>query len=243
MADDARAHAVRDLCACETACTLHPACFFVAWNGVLTLVYRGFPCSLARLKQRLAEAETSLGLCGESFGSRWPKTTLGALRDGAPPPSLDELDALKGLCREHNGLLAGMASDVDALSIVSYAARGLERGAGRRLLDAPLAPAADERARLSAPDEAELSIVRRVLSDWDDLREYWPRVAAPGSRIGSYREASPAGQTLVAFVGATPFEPLRRALTAFRAAVDALMPGRFAWLAEDSLHCTVRPLR
>ena len=33
------------------------------------------------------------------------------------------------------------------------------------------------------------------------------------------------------------------ALTAFRAAVDALMPGRFAWLTEDSLHCTVRPLR
>ena len=61
--------------------TLIPETFFVAWNGVLTLVYEGFPPGLAGAKAALAEQ--GLPLKKENFGSKWPKTTLGAVKDDA----------------------------------------------------------------------------------------------------------------------------------------------------------------
>ena len=67
------------------SCVLRPQTYFVAWNGVLTLVYEGFPPVLAGIKARLNEED---GLPPENFGSRWPKTTLAALHDDAPPLSL-----------------------------------------------------------------------------------------------------------------------------------------------------------
>ena len=81
------------------------------------------------------------------------------------------------------------------------------------------------------------------MSQWENLAEYLPRVNAPGSRIGSYRETSPAGTTLVAFLApdGAPAE-LERVVADFRAAVDAKFPGRYAWMESDSLHCTIRAL-
>ena len=64
-------------------CVLRPQTYFVAWNGVLTLVYDGFPPVLAGIKARL-NAEDALP--PENFGSRWPKTTLAALRDDGDRP-------------------------------------------------------------------------------------------------------------------------------------------------------------
>ena len=61
-------------------CVLRPFCFFVSWSGVLALAYRGFPRQLAGLKAALPEYYA--GLPPEAPGSRWPKTTLAALRDG-----------------------------------------------------------------------------------------------------------------------------------------------------------------
>uniref|UniRef100_A0A7S4PTE7 Uncharacterized protein n=1 Tax=Alexandrium monilatum TaxID=311494 RepID=A0A7S4PTE7_9DINO len=60
---------------------LEPRALFVAWSGVLTLAYAGWPPQATALKARVEE---SLGGClaAEQQGSKWPKTTLGALRDG-----------------------------------------------------------------------------------------------------------------------------------------------------------------
>ena len=78
-----------------------------------------------------------------------------------------------------------------------------------------------------------------MLDECSDLEAYLPRVNQPGSRISSYREASPQGSTLVAFVGGSE---LRELVAQFRSAVDALLPGRYAWLDDASWHCTVRAL-
>ena len=89
--------------------------------------------------------------------------------------------------------------------------------------------------------------MRGVLDEWSDMQAYLERVNAPGSRIGSYREASPEGSTLVAFLGSgtgaagSPSE-VGTLLSAFRSAVDALLPGRYSWLDDSSLHRTVRAL-
>ena len=210
-------------------CVLRPQTYFVAWNGVLTLVYDGFPPVLVGIKARLNEED---GLPPENFGSRWPKTTLAALHDDAPPLSLAELTSLRALCEEYASQLS-LRVPVSSLSFVSYAQRGLE--SVRERSDVALGSTADD----SEPSAAEQARVRGVLDEWSDLETYLPRVNAPGSRIGSYREASPQGSTLVAFIGASE---LRELVAQFRSAVDALLPGRYAWLDDASRHCTVRAL-
>ena len=211
------------------SCVLRPQTYFVAWNGVLTLVYAGFPPVLAGIKARLNEED---GLPPENFGSRWPKTTLAALQDDAPPLSLAELTSLRELCEEHASKLS-LRVPVSRLSFVSYDQRGLE--SVRERSDVVLGSAVDD----SEPSDAEQARVRGVLDEWSDLETYLPRVNAPGSRIGSYRESSPQGSTLVAFIGASE---LRELVARFCSAVDALLPGRYAWLDDASLHCTVRAL-
>ena len=210
-------------------CVLRPQTYFVAWNGVLALVYDGFPPVLAGIKARLNEED---GLPPENFGSRWPKTTLAALRDDAPPLSLAELTSLRALCEEYASKLS-LRVPVSSLSSVSYDQRGLE--SVRERSDVALGSAVDD----SEPSDAERARVRGVLDEWSDLETYLPRVNQPGSRISSYREESPSGVTLVAFIGTSE---LRELVAKFHSAVDALLPGRYAWLDDASRHCTVRAL-
>jgi len=249
--------------ACTQCCVLYPCSFFVAWNGVLTLVYEGFPAPLARLKSHLNEPH--LHVKPENSGSKWPKTTMGALIDDAPEFSLDELRQLHHLCMQHSQVLSSLGVPVFRLSVVTYAARGLEAQGRQHVDHVPIRPAppvdegADDGYDLSECTEEESQRVKSVLSEWDDLAAYLPRVNQPGSRISSYREASPSGSTLVTFIAPPPpdgnysLEPdgdyclqrvtqLQTVLQGFRAAVDALFPGRYAWLEQESLHVTLRAL-
>ena len=229
---------------------LRPSAYFVAWNGVLTLVYSGFPPVLTELKSRLNEP--SRGLKKENFGSKWPKTTLGALVDGAEL-SMDELTNLRALCLARGPIAMETAVRVEKLSFVRYTQRGLEPVQSRQRIDIALGTAGVAGAGATAapsattagemPSEEELERVRGVLHEWDDLDDYLPKVNAPGSRIGSYRHESPSGSTLVAFLegGAAP-AALFEAVGELKAAVDAMLPGKYAWLDEASLHCTIRAL-
>ena len=230
----------------ETMTALTPRSFFVAWNGVVVLVYSGFTPPLARLKAQLNE-NASLGLRKEGFGSKWPKTTLGALADDAPPLTNSEFVALRALCvcfGERLLQLTRASVPVTHLSVVQYTARGLEEDGRVLRLDAALRnPSADTDAdgdRMAS--EEEVRRVDGVLSEWNDLDVYLPRVNAPGSRMSSYREASPSGSTLVSFLEPGVPDALLDSIASFRRAVDGLLPGRYRWLSSESLHCTVRAL-
>ena len=253
------------------ACKLSPCGFFIAWNGVLTLVYSGFPPSLVALKAALSDS-ADCGLTPENFGSRWPKTTLGALADDAPMLTLSEFEALKALCERH-GTSGLQPLEVCELSIVTYVARGLEAVFAPSKATVRLPPAHSSSAFGAPPAEEHAAVVRSVLSEWDEPAAYLPRVNQPGSRIGSYRHTSPAGCTLVCFLasdqpdgappdGSPPADGARRdgvsrgpnggsprgdhsllgPIRAFRDDVEALLPGRYVWLAEESFHVTVRAL-
>ena len=120
----------------ERGCLLRPCAYFVAWNGVLTLVYTGFPPLLAKVKAQLNEPVH--GLKPENFGSKWPKTTLGALNDDAPPLTLDDLTSLRKLCEEHATKLTRLVLPIETLSFVAYKQRGLEPVESRRCSDVEL---------------------------------------------------------------------------------------------------------
>lgn len=98
-----------------------PIKFFVSWNGVLCLVYKGFPPPVARLKTFLSIA---CDLPQENPGSRWPKTSLAALNDEMTLTE-DELALLLSLCEACNSKLsqACIPVSVKKLTYVHYMSR------------------------------------------------------------------------------------------------------------------------
>ena len=210
----------------------HRSSLFVAWNGVLCLVYDGFPPALVAIKQQLC----TLNIAPEKFGSKWPKTTLAAQVDDTLM-TLAQLQTLQQLCRQHSEAIAQLDAcvPVPIVSVVDYECRGLEKLRQRTDLEL----SGDALGRRASPDE--LARVEGVLSEWSDLEGYLSKVNAPGSRIATYREDSPQGCTCVGFLQPMP-EALSAELASFRQAVDAALPGRYTWLESASLHCTLRAL-
>ena len=247
--DDPLLAVLRRMAGAATATQLEPRSFFVAWSGVLVLAYDGFTPPLASIKRALNES--ALPLCRESFGSKWPKTTLGAVADDAPPLTAAQLAALKALCLRHSQAFTGCAVPVRAASLVSYDWRGLEQLTARDDCVMDAAAATPE-----PPTDEERSRVSGVLAEWDDVDAYLAPANQPGSRASTYRHASPVGRTIVCFLdaaaapspaappAAVPAAPPTTALLSkvatFQAEVDALLPGRYVWLAPASLHVTLR---
>jgi len=220
------------------ACCLHAHEFFLAFQGVLVLVFSGWPPSLAALKSELNNSE--LGLKTEGAGSKWPKVTLAATVDDAPPLTLSQLEQIRELCQRHGLLLRSKGVAVDALSLVKYTWRGLEAAGlpiSRTLeLEKPLDS--------TPPSTGEEERVAITLDEWSGnrLSTYLEGANREGSRASSYREASPSGSTIVTFLGpaVTSGKPLSEALDAFARDVNDSFPGRFVWLDRNSLHCTLR---
>lgn len=230
---------------CER-CELESRAFFVAWSGVITLAWQGFPPVLAGLKRRIAE--TFPALPPEKPGSKWPKTTLGCLKEGARLTP-DQLRKLTQLCDrfcmslpagERNlsplGWLATSSPwhmPVDSLSVVLFQCRSLERV----LFQAQVRLGGKERSR-DPPSKDECAVVDRVLveSSVENLERYWPLAARDGGREGHYRDVN-FGATLVARLKSLPL-----GVAEFRKAVDEALPGMYVWFDDDSLHVTLRGL-
>ena len=150
-----------------------------------------------------------------------------------PPISLDNSPTSNGI-------------KIATISIVEYRQRGLERLCEQ--IDVSLDDFttnshddADDVKEDSTPSEEEKSRVNSVISEWNNEQAYLPKVNAPGSRIRSYRQDC-HGRTCVAFIDSTLPKHIRSLLSEFRDAVDQAFPGRYGWLDETSLHCTLRSL-
>lgn len=131
------ASGVARLAAARERCELRPKQFFVAWSGVLTLAWRGFPPEIEALKRDIASAFPALK--PENPGSRWAKTTLGCLRD-IERLTPDTLETLGNICDAFRDELCGTDGGddacvpVDALSVVTYECRSLERVVSERVV-------------------------------------------------------------------------------------------------------------
>lgn len=109
----------------RTSVHLTPLSFFVAWNGVLTLAFSGFPNSIVNLKSHVTSA---FGLRAENSGSKWPKCTLGVLREGVSL-SLEQLTLLRALCTKYEPIIAqsSWVFRPVAASAVVFQCRSLEK--------------------------------------------------------------------------------------------------------------------
>ncbi|GAQ81604.1 hypothetical protein KFL_000850200 [Klebsormidium nitens] len=207
--------------------------FFVSWSGVLTVVFTGLPPELLQMKAQIDQELPYLQtLKPENPGSKWPKVSLAALRDGKRL-SFEQLLKLKRICRDSSKALANERQLlVDKLSVVLFASCSLEETLS--ISNVPLLlPSSD-----STPTDVELRNVEKVMDEFalDRLEQYWFYASKDGNSISHYRNPK-LGATLVHFLQDFP-QPLR----AFRAAVDAELPDMYDWFRESALHVTIRAL-
>lgn len=231
--------------AATPSCVLRPYRFFVSWQGVLTLVYRGLPPALAKLKQDINEYHE--GLPAENPGSKWPKTSLGAVKDGKRL-NPQQLETLLHICREESGRFQKPQSPklqavlVDKLKVVLYQNRSLERRIVSHVL--PLQSTLD----LSEVTQEEKKIVDDVVNEADNP-DYWFQASRDGSREAHYRD-NVLGVTLIHDLAVCQGSAMAEGygsqlpgiLESFRQRVDRELPGLYAWFSDASLHVTVRAL-
>lgn len=217
---------------------LRPRAFFVSWSGVLTLAFSGWPPQAVALKQRLME-RLGAAVRPENPGSRWPKITLGALREGRAPLSLDELKVLSSICADLSA--SEFAQESWELRVESLAQTLFVWPSHERLIsrfDVPLEGGALD---TSEPSDQAVGYVEEVLNEGRNLEAYLSGVQQPGD-ISKYRSAN-LGAALVAFVlGASGADALPASLEWLQQHVEKALPGAYEWMRPESLHCTLRAL-
>ncbi|KAL6073318.1 DUF4743 domain-containing protein [Balamuthia mandrillaris] len=245
--------------------TFLPYRFFIAWNGVPVLVYRGYPRPFVHLKQQVTAAFSELRK--ESPGSLVPKTTLGAISQTAPPLSLAQLQQLKQICalfeerfslsqqeseeenKEERKQLRKCKVKAKKLSIVTYCNRSLEK-----VMSCQTISLKEEERGEEGEEDKEAKVddnVVEMIKEWNEEEVYLQRVNCCNeeskhfpNREEHYRE-SKMGVTLVCYLQhqQTESKGLLAVIREFRKAVDDVFgKGFFVWFEEDALHVTLRGL-
>ncbi len=209
-----------------------PREFFIAWNGVATLAYRWFSRTLLDIK---AEIEGAVpGMKQENLGARWPKTTLGALRDDRTL-SWNDAYALRDICDkfEHR-VNAEPELNVQQLSLVVFQCRSLERRLLTRTVSLGGSVHEDD-----TPPEEHVKEVEETMATFsrERLSEYIPRMQAPGNRESHYRGIHIEPTLVFDLNESTP-----KVVQDFIEAVNEALPGAYCWFEPRSFHMTVRGL-
>lgn len=228
----------------------------------MTLAYKGLPQALEECKCALQDTYASLP--AENPGAKWPKTTLGCLRDTARLTSV-QFGQLKQLCEEvQRQLIAVDAVVVDSVDLVVYECRSLERVLGSQQVGLR----SPSNGQPSAPTAEAVAVVERVVREWE-AEDYWFHASKDGNREGHYRGRSwvvegvwelnkytPIQCTTGPHVGVTLATwiardgPQRSAnalllgvLRSFKRQVDTLLPNMYTWFDESALHVTLRNVK
>ncbi len=205
---------------------------FVAYCGVLTIVFEGFDDCILTMKDEIDRAFPDLE--EEHEGSMWPKVTLAVLRDSERLTEA-EVSRLRDVAEEWHGVICSDADPVtaDELLAVEYGCRSLE--VRQRVEHLPL----QSRAGESPLPPHHARFVRSVVGQFsrDRLREYHAAIDREGHRETHYREPA-TGWSLVADVAAEQMPVAHDVLEA----VEKAVPGKYARLRPESWHITVRSL-
>ncbi|KAH7617238.1 hypothetical protein NADE_007024 [Nannochloris sp. 'desiccata'] len=184
---------------------VEPYAFFISWQGVLTLAFAGFPPAILDMKQRIAAQHPELP--PESSGSKWPKSSLGCLRDGVTL-TVGQFETLNTLCKNLSRELFSAYSNnttnpsptaapslqiaIDTAAIALYECRSLEKTLCQQVI--PFGNGHDK----TGPTPEEQQRVKLIVCEADDP-EYYKLVAREGNRRAHY--TAPA-------LGATLMHPL-----------------------------------
>ena len=212
---------------------LRPARFFVAWHGVMTLAFAGFTSAILHLKKDIEALDVVFE--PEHPGTRWPHTTLGALKD-KEELSLEDLNLLYNICTSFDNQLweSDIQFEVKQLNWIRYECCSLEKRLETQSLPFNPALPVDE----EIPDHHSRE-VETILSPFSrsKLPMYWHAVSMRGHHEGHYR--APVEDTTLVFDWPDQQPEL---IQTFIDTIEAHLPGRYVWFEPRSRHVTIRSL-
>lgn len=225
--------------------------FSVAWNANPVLAFSGFPTTILELKSEIERRfntirvdEQQYTLAEENMGGKWPKVTLGALRDDREL-SLNDAVGLRNICDKFMLELRSCPPIVvERLHLVVFECRSLER----RILAYPLA--FRDRYKQQGPSKQDVcneipkdhaQYVAWVLGGFarPRLTTYWKNGLRKGEGKESDYRSDHVEVTLVVDLPHANSDIMQR----FTEEVDRALPGVYCWFSPHSWHVTVRALR
>ncbi len=213
--------------------------FFIPWASVATLAYTGFSRTLLSIKQKIEEEIP--GLTPENPGSKWPKTSLGCLREHVKL-SDNQVRKLRKICEQKSIELKKIEKSDQILKVielhfVTFHCRTLER----RLISQPMRLEGVRFINDQSPQQHLMNVSNLMAAFCEEQHEqYYPGLAPKGRTIDTYYRAPHVESTLVYDI--KPSTSLIEIIENFKIAVDIELPDCYEWFDPQSWHMTVRAL-
>lgn len=210
---------------------LFPEQFFLAWHGVITLMFQQFPPQLVELKEWLQEQVPNLAL--ELAGSKWPKVTLAA-RATNHPLTKSEVAIVDQLLKEFSVRLTREPPlFLNSISVVQYECQSLEKLNQRFVI--PLRPYFSE-TYFQKDLQTEVKELIEQRQSGLSAKEL-ERICSSSRDISDYRKLH-LGWTLIAELP----NIFQDTLLDLQAQLAKKLPQRYIWFEPSSRHLTLRDL-
>ncbi len=226
---------IEDIIHSKPITVVYPREFFIFWNGVPALAYQGFTPTLLKIKEEIDELVK--GLKSENPGSKWPKTTLGAIQDNKNL-NREDFNILHAICDKMNLKLdKNKCIDIDELSVVLFKCRSLEE----RLITYTIKLDSNQNRDLAAPPLGHENDVAQAMDDLSSnkLDAFGNAKFNQENKEIYYREPH-IEATLVFDLPAPEQQPAL--IQEFIDAINKELPDLFYWFSPESRHMTVRAL-
>lgn len=215
-------------------CTkIFPREFFIAWSGVPVLAYKRFSNTIVNIKTEIEKNVHNLE--EEKPGSKWPKTSLGALSEDRIL-KMQDFKTLFMICEKVNRKMPlNDGIPIDKLQIVVSLCRSLER----RLITSEINLLNDDTDCHYSISTDQIQKVDSVLNRFDknNLNNYFKEVITQKNDIIHYRD----DYSQVVLVFDLPIESANY-IDDFVEECEKKLPGYFAWFDRGSLHITIRKM-
>lgn len=230
---NAELNTVRKIISSKPCTKIFPREFFIAWSGVPVLAYKGFSNTIVNIKSEIEK--TIHNLEEEKPGSKWPKTSLGALAENRIL-KMQDFKTLYMICEKVNRKIPlNDCIPIEKLQIVVSLCRSLER----RLITSEINLLNDDTGYHYSISTDQIQKVNSVLNrfDMNNLSNYYKEVTTQSHDVNHYRDE----YTGVVLVFDLPIERVTY-FDDFVEECEKKLPGYFAWFNRESLHITIRKM-
>lgn len=225
---------------------LIPRKFVISYQGVLVLAFEGFSNEMLEIKNKFSKEGGCQSLNDENMGSKWPKITLGCLKEGITL-SKEQFKQLNDVCTKASDSLLKRWKPIDfqALSIVQFKCRDLSPKNCVQELKITMKTNQPIEFRFAEPSKESKDYVEdRVLSETFDLEKYYPKVASAGNRESHYIEPMANLKTeLTSVLRISNQTENLGVIHEFQSLVEsALGKNVYCFFADDCLHVTLKSI-
>ena len=210
---------------------LLPYHYFLAWHGVITVVFQRFPKELLNIKQTVSKLIPDLA--PERAGSKWPKVTLAARQTSAGLGKEEALILHAILNKASARLRVVRPIKISNISIVQYRSQSLETRESQWDIPLQCTTRSQSLSQFIQPEVTQLLSSRLTGLSSEEL----DKVSSVGRDISEYRQEH-MGWTMICDLPHFMVDELNQ----LRNEVGSLLPNRYAWLQPTSHHLTLRGL-